>query len=236
MNPPSPRIGTLIKFVEKDCYVCDFRAGKLRLGQVSSYRTRYEQEAGKRHDKAEFADIYSEMASVKVFLGGTNIYIGEGSGSIQARRNLDSQAYVFCMTAVTDAHLENGQMHHVPRGDLISLGDYAIIVTDHREFVRRVHAEIVCNAFLQTHPDLNGEYCGLVEYVDFKKHRGYLGPLRKSIEFSFQDEWRIILIDSRNDTATRDHLWLKIGDLTDITTCVETAYLLRMGFRGVPQK
>ncbi|HEV7816306.1 MAG TPA: hypothetical protein VGP06_14545 [Janthinobacterium sp.] len=185
-----------------------------------------------RHDPAEFADIHSELLNVRVFIGGTDIEVGYGSGMIDARRDLDHQSYIFCMTAVNDVHLLNDDMYHRPHRDIIGFGQHAMIITNYREFVTRIHKAVGASGHLLAHPDLNGEFVGLVEYVDFKTHQGYLGPLRKSNEYAFQDEWRMILIDRQANMDAPDHRFLNIGDLSDIATYVETEYLLRVGFHG----
>lgn len=226
------RIGSLVKFFEEKEWADSFRRGQLRLGQVAAFRKKYSEDGGRRHDPAEFADIHSEFLNARIFIGGTDIEVGQGAGRIDGRRDLDRQAYIFCMTAVTDAHLYDSGMHHIPDPKLIELGGYAVIVTDYPEFVKRTYSAICSLGYLQGHPDLRGSFLGLIEYVDFRTYRGYLGPFRKSSEYAFQDEWRMALIDGREHVEAADHLIMDVGDLSDITMPVDASHLLKVGFRG----
>ncbi len=114
------------------------------------------------------------------------------------------------------------------------LGDKAIIVTNSREFFRRIEIAVQANNFLRAYPGTGGQASGLVQYVDFDSYNGSIGPFVKSKEYSFQNEWRLALVDSRDNLENYpDHLTLRIGDLTDITLAVDTDVLIQRGFKLV---
>ena len=64
--------------------------------------------------------------------------------------------------------------------------------------------------------DLGCEY-RMVEYFDAATHSGDTGPFRKPLQFAHQNEFRIAV-----RPGSREPLKLIIGDISDITTPIES--------------
>jgi len=226
-NIYSPKI--LIKFLDaKD--VKKVLGGNLKMGSVKKYREEYKEEAGLRHDNNEFCD-HSFVAdqNIDIIIQYKGHQVGEAS-EIKNRLNFDQRSYIFSMSAITNClFIKNNTWCFDNR--VQKLGDKAILIKDPYEFVRRIKIAIQAEPFLLAYPGTDGRCSGLVEYIDFDTHSGPIGPFRKSKEYDFQKEWRLGLIDSRNDMPIYlDYHFLEVGDLSDISFAVDTNTLIHPGF------
>ena len=215
-----------VRFMEWQ-WVDSFRAGRIRLGSVEKYRTEYEDQQGGRNDPDEHLGSLYQSDQVTIRIGGQ--IIGGVSGPVRIRQNFDECSYVLCMTAVTDRDLNKAGGNFKLDKRLLGLGDAAVVVTDPGEFQHRLKVAIDKVPWLRAHPGSGGKASGLVEYVDFSKHHGDIGPFRKSVEFRYQHEWRLALIDVEKANQD-DHLFLDVGDISDITIAVDGEMLVTDGF------
>ncbi len=215
---------TLIKFLRSE-HVADFIAGRLRMGSAKSFREDYQEELSFRNDNSELLSDHHQPNFVVITINGHQI--GKVCSPLKVRRCLDHRTYLFCMTAITDSYMEAGNGVQQLPGDLIHLGDKAVLVTDLNAFANRIDEAINEAAHLYAYPDTNEQVTGLVEYVDFETYHGPVGPFRKSQDYAFQMEWRMAFVDGRDDVEDYpDHIWLNVGDLSDIVFVADTAKLV----------
>ena len=121
-------------------------------------------------------------------------------GPVRISMKHDTNANAFCLYALrqpTDGRLLDERCE--------AFGDSCVIVLDSPEFLRRVAKE--ANA--------RGLFCeaGLVQYYDYQKHQGKLGPFFKVNHFAYQQEFRILARSGSSEALT-----MRIGDLRDITS------------------
>lgn len=229
INRCSHHVVTLIKFLDaKD--VEKVLSGNLKLGSVRKFRIDYKDECGLRHDTDEFVSasyVADQNTNIVIEIEGKSI----GTASkIKNRLSYDDRSYIFSMSAITDNLLnQNTSWHFDSR--VINLGNQAIIITDPCEFLHRVNSAIQLQTFLNSYTGSNGQASGLVEYIDFDKYNGTVGPFRKSNKYDFQKEWRLALVDSRDEvTHYPDCHFLEVGDLKDISLVADTDFLVQRGF------
>ncbi len=226
-----PRTLGLIKFIMRE-HVSSFRSGRIRMGSVRSYREQYEQDAGGRNDPREHLGTILQPDRIRMDING--ILIEGLAAPVEIRPDTDDISYLLCLTAITDHSLNaaGGILKSDP--ELLHLGDAAVIVQNVDQFQKRLKAGICATGFLRSHVGQNRRASGLVEYVDFSAYHGDLGPFKKSKDFAFQQEWRLALAASREEPRA-DHLFLEIGDLSDVTAVMDSADVLRSEFRTLPK-
>lgn len=224
---PNPVVKALMRFMDRR-WTGDFQAGRIRMGTVEKYRKEYEDQEGGRNDPDEHVQALYQPEQVVISVGGR--MIGGVEGPVRVRRVFDECSYLLCMTAITNRDLNAALGDFRFDRRLRGLGDAAVLVTDAREFTRRLKAGIDQVPWLRSHPESGGIASGLVEYVDFSTYHGEVGPFRKSLAFRYQHEWRLALIDS-TEGRREDHLTLQIGDISDITRVIETDKLLELGIQ-----
>lgn len=230
---PNFQLFTLIKFLdEKD--VSKVLSGSLKMGSVERYRNEFEREEYLeylRGDRDEFcSNSYAVSSKIDIVVTHEGSPIGRVKGGVKDRLCLDSRSYVFSMSAITNLlFARNGAWFFDQK--VRKLGDQAILVTNPDEFMRRIDVAIQREQFLQAYPSTRGQASGLVEYINFDKHNGPVGPFRKSKSYGYQKEWRLALIDSREELKTYpDNRFLEVGDIRDITFVDRTEALIKKGF------
>jgi len=218
-----PRIYSLIRFFRAE-HVEDFRSGHIRLGSVRSYRENYQDEPGKKNDDTEFLSDLHQPDKVTIEIN--ELQLKGICSPVKIRRNLDHCSYLLCMSAITDRFLNehNGVQRFSP--DLLALGQKAVFIIHVDEFIRRINEAVLKTDHFFSYPEADGRISGLVEYVDFNSYHGQIGPFRKSYEYAFQLEWRVALVYVWDDIGPYpDHIFLEVGDLSDIMSTVDSSEL-----------
>lgn len=189
------------------------RTGRLRMRRLAAFQ-QMEDHVGRGDRNDGLCAIY-QPDQVKIRWGG--IELDGMVGPIKVRLNNTALHHVFCVHAVTSdrisAVLEGGEPVISPRN--FGLGDYALVFTDYREFVRRIAVEAEQRRLSWT--------AGLVKYVDPNTHNGPIDALTKFDSYSYQCEWRLILPPSGDEI-----FWFSVGSLEDITEVVPVSELSMM--------
>lgn len=222
---PKPRILALIKFIDSR-WSDQFRAGRIRMGSVASFRKQYESDFGRRQDFNE--NLLALYQPDKSIISINDNIISDLAGPVDVRLNNDDFSYLFCMTAITDLDIDRGGGCFSLDSALVNLGDSAIIVTNVSEFLRRLRSCISETGWLSGRSDESGKFSSPIEYVDLDTFHGRLGLFRKSSQFAFQHEWRVALADALEQGL--EEIFLEVGDLTDITTVMASEHLLKTKF------
>ncbi len=141
------------------------------------------------------------------------------AGPVRIGLNKTASCNVYCMVAVRT--LVDGEL--VP-SEVTRLGNSFVIVTNIREFIRRV--------VLAAKEENNGvSYLesGLVEYYDDVEYSGEIGCFRKRrSQFEYQSEFRIVVEPGLAVART-----LFVGSLLDITSEVLPSSAALQGWRSV---
>lgn len=154
-----------------------------------------------RRDKGEGTKLWlPSKVSFQIRIAGEFRAIPNLIGPIRYRHPDDLQVNVFCMYA-----LRASQAKNLVHSRNLAFGDTYAVLTDGDEFLRRVSRAAEELGFRPA--------WGLVEYVDEASHHGPMGPFRKSSQFAYQSECRIVL-----EPGVGSVLSLQVGALTDIVS------------------
>lgn len=233
-NTSAPLVTTLIKFLktDKDVNVVEkVLRGNFKMGSVRQFREDYKEEAGLRNDNDEFCDhSFVANQNIDIIIQDKGRQVGNISAIKGRLLSCDHRSYIFSMSAITDCLFSQNKTWCFDQR-VRELGDQAVIVTNPHEFMRRINVAIQAESFLLAYPGTNGQASCLMKYIDYKDYNGSIGPFRKSNEYDFQNEWRLALIDSRDNMPSYpDNYFLEVGDLTDISFAVDTDALIQRGF------
>src|SRR5699024_8781950 len=121
---------------------------------------------------------------------------------------------VFCLFSIHSELLrdyERGLIMKLVDPRVKEFGDYVLIINDYERFINRVDKlfEQYSNRNLRAVP-------GIVEYVDTGKFHGKYGVFKKPLEYSYQNELRIVF-DGLSVTSDKSII-AEIGDISDIST------------------
>ncbi|MCX7087274.1 MAG: hypothetical protein NTV00_04375 [Methylococcales bacterium] len=223
-----------IKFVHAED-VPKILSGNLRMGSAEDFTKNYKGETGLRNDPDDcLSAAYKADKNIVINLKHGDHVAGqcEINSVLKDRLCLKHPSYLFCMSAITGELFSQGNSWHFD-SRVKGLGDKAIIFKNSCEFLHRINNAIQSEGFLQAYPNTGGKCSGFVRYEDFDLYNGSIGPFVKSKTHDFQKEYRLAVIDSRNDIDNYpDALFLEVGDLTDIVALVvDTDELIQQGLQ-----
>lgn len=239
------RVFFLAKFFEKKEYADDFLQGKLFLKPLSYFKE-IEGEDG-RSDQDEGA-IVRPLGDGIITLTATNKETGEVSEITLTKDDLAApvsqypewcdRINLLCLYTGHSGDLQSVSVDNVndfrkqleiPE-ECVSFGEYAIIITNVPEFLRRIRVAAEQKGY---------QICGgLVTYYD---PEAGTPPTRtntetifhKRKEYEYQSEFRIAVNANRNEPTS---LNLSIGDISDIAFPMRTSEINRqMSFEVSPQ-
>ena len=213
------RIFLLVKFLDKPDHVRDFIQGKIYCKRLAYFKRLEADGDPGRSDPHEGTKTWLQPEQGRIVLNGRDISAGL-AGPIQIQMNWLDHLHVHCIHAVhsgtvNPAEISNTNIEELRREFIIpesclSLGQYAVVVQNVSEFVRRMRAA----AGSKDYPIVSR----LVKYYDPEVFHGGFedaeAVFQKRREFSYQREYRFAL-----DTGIKDDcpLVLDIGDISDIT-------------------
>jgi len=147
----------------------------------------------------------------RITIGDHEIAPSDLAGPIRLSNSEDRTCAVFCMLAIGDQVVEKHLRSGLPLVNRRSteFGEAALVVRDLPRFFDRLERALRAERL-----SARGAF---IEYVDITTHNGDLGPLRKDARFGHQQEWRLVVSNPPSDP-----LVLLLGDLTDITSIVDS--------------
>ncbi|MDL4842482.1 hypothetical protein [Aquibacillus rhizosphaerae] len=184
---------------------------------------RKELDKAMRHDQYEGTD---ELYQPKVMMEkGESVFVtnpegnvlGDITSSILGPMKMSSgyltNTPVFCMFSIHSELLrayEKGLIETLIGQRVKEFGNYVLIITDYNEFIERIDklCKKYSNRKLSAVP-------GVVEYVDTKTFHGKYGVFKKPLEYSYQNEFRIVFDGL---SISSDHsIIAEIDDISDIS-------------------
>ncbi|GGO03802.1 hypothetical protein [Saccharibacillus kuerlensis] len=198
------KIYVLLKFGEKR-FMEKFQRGQLHFQCLSAFKNPEPDESG-RNDQFEAASVIYNPGNYKVYVGGKQLEDIEGP--IVLQENEADRQYSLSLYGITNElvqrHVEGEQEHLIhPWNE--KFGDYAVVVTNPKEFRDRIDAACRRGGF--------GLREGMVEYHEVENFTGRWGYFRKPKEYEYQSEYRLLL---DQETEAEDYT-LDIGDISDIS-------------------
>ena len=233
-------IYVLAKFFQEEKYANDFVEGKLFANRLSYFKELEGDE--KRGDEDEGAIVFP-LGNFTLDLRVVNEDIGEetdfptigGSDVVTSpvmRPNWFNDINLFCMYALHDGGLQGNSVGDTRdlEGCLkisehcMEFGEYAVVVTDYKEFVNRVYKTAV-----EAEYELRGQ---LVSYYYHEKGTPPIDSEIETIfakrkEYEYQSEYRFAI---KTGTVGDYPIILDIGKLDDITATFRTSDLVNACF------
>ncbi len=181
---------------------------------------RNEEQETFRHDNKDGAGYISQMTNFEAFTEDGKTLIGKAkSGQLYYYHN-NSHGNVYCLYGI-ESILMNLKAGSITPLDLdmsaLNFGDYAVLIIDPTEFVKRVQSVVEKQNFTF--------HYGPVNYYDEYKYQGDLGVFCKSNKFSPQKEIRFWIPNKFNK-----ELVFKIGNIEDIARLLPKSDLPKLGF------
>ncbi|NGZ74404.1 hypothetical protein [Saccharibacillus alkalitolerans] len=200
----SVKIYVLLKFGERR-FMEKFQRGQLHFQCLSAFKSPEPDEAG-RNDQFEAASAIYNPGNYKVYVGGKPLEDLEGP--IVLQENEADRQYSLSLYGITSESVQRharGEEEHLIHPWNEKFGDYAVVVTNPKEFKNRIDTACRKCGF--------GLREGMVEYHDVENFAGRWGYFRKPKEYEYQSEYRLLL---DLEQAEEDHI-LEIGDISDIS-------------------
>lgn len=137
--------------------------------------------------------------------------------------------FIFCMTCICEDSHGNirhliGNKYHVDRR-MKKFGSHTLIINQPAKFFERYSDAInrIDGYFVNSYMDGG---CGVVDYKNLSKHKGKIGLFIKDKKYDWQREYRFVLGAKESLLNTSGALELDIGDISDISSIVETKRLI----------
>lgn len=148
--------------------------------------------------------------------------------------------FIFCMTCIEQN--EDGTLKNMVNGDkfyfdrrMKKFGSHVLVIRDAHEFFKRYSKAI--NKTNEFYIDnLMDEGCGTVTYKNLRNHQGKIGLFLKDKKYSWQREYRFVLGANESALNKRGALELDIGNISDISTIVETRRLITVPITAKHEK
>ena len=218
----SKTIFFFVKVFTKKTHAEDFLRGTLYSNRLAFFKKLEEDTQANRSDRHEAVVGWYQPDQISLTLNGREIKDLAAPVSLQMNQHNDLN--VFCIYAahsgpfevITDENIFDLKDHLKIPSDCLTLGDYAVVVTQAKSFIDRVVGAVKDEGF--------GLKAGLVEYYDPSAFSGSFSEdeavFRKRKEFEYQREYRFSF-----DTGIPgdDPLKLKIGDISDIALLCSTS-------------
>lgn len=210
----------LIKFGRKEDMEKLLKRGEIFCRPLSHFQKIEENDLAKRYDMFEGASCLVQSDVLRS--EGISVLISEHENTIDITPYIlgpiiepgENKIAVYCLYAVFGSHLQqyiDGERNILIDEQVRKFGDYAVYIQP-KMFIERIK-QAVEKLYLDT-------ICKPIDYVDTTKYHGIYGPFRKpQQDFSFQNEYRIVLFNKRIDDP-KGSFTLKIGDISDIAVLV----------------
>lgn len=212
-----------MKVFSKKTHAEDFLRGTLYSNRLAFFKKLEEDAQANRSDRDEAVLGWYQPDQISLTLNG--LEIKDLAAPVSLQMNQHNDLNVFCIYAahsgpfevITDENIFDLKDHlKIPPSDFLTLGDYAVVVTQAKSLIDRVVGAAKDRGF--------GLRAGLVEYYDPSAFSGSFSEdeavFRKRKEFEHQREYRFSF-----DTGIPgdDPLKLKIGDISDIALLCSTS-------------
>ena len=217
----------LVKFFSEEEHATQFVDGKIRCNTVRTFKKWENSDGSGRADRNEGTSAWLQPGQVQVVINGMDMS-ADLAEPTQLQMDWLSDLHLFCMHAVHTGDLDTTKLSNenieelrramsIPEG-CFEFGDYAVVVTDVNEFIRRIRATAQAEGY--------GFGRGLVKYYDPETFHGSFDGIEaafsKQRRQSYQREFRFVInAGARGDCP----LTLEIGDLSDITMPVRSGEL-----------
>ncbi len=196
------RVVALMKFGNRVHMESLVERGELYMQSLSTFKTMEKDLLRADENEALSGSIPARGGSLSVQQDGAWRSLGTIAGPLRIRNEVLESANVFCTYILLETRCHQSPHELVdPRN--FKFGNTFVIFTDADEFLRRVRAAVDVHRFkMET---------DAVQYVDPEAYWGEMGAFRKYNAYSFESEYRIILLPGFGEPYT-----LQVGTFSDI--------------------
>ena len=205
--------GVLLKFGQKE-HLETLLNGQLYLKSIRHFKENGKDSIG-RYDKNEnLTDVWRQphfkgkllFDNIEIAtIGNMNIYIPEHD------KDLFTHISSFCLP---DINFNKRGINKLIDSRMQGFGDYVLLIHNVPKFQK-----LVIDASYK-HPEISKTTMNKVNYVDKENFHGSVNIFSKFNDFDWQQEYRIAI---RNlEKFEEDHLFLNIGDISDIAILLKT--------------
>lgn len=216
-----------VKILERESYVDDLLDGKLYAKRISWFRNVENEDGSGRNDPHEgtlLLDLLGEGSRFSIWrqdnpASRIDITAGDIDGPIQFHPNYLNNLNAFCLHAV---HTGNLDWHKISDDDIerlrdklridercLTLGKYAVVITDIREFFNRIELAVGSGYYKMWHWLIR--YDGPVAFSN--DALDITSVFRKHPRFRYQREYRLVFDTHSTGESPRI---VEIGDMRDI--------------------
>ena len=217
----------LVKFLDEEDHVRDLLDGKIYANRLCWFTRMEDRDASGRQDRHEGAVAWHQPDRTNVAINGFNM-TPDLAGPVGMHWNWLNHLNIFCTYA---GRLADVKSEHIPyeipyelRSQLaipercLSLGQYAVVLKDVPEFIRRVGETAKSRRC--------GMWYGRVKYYNPDTYHGNHfnidAVFQKQDRHGYQSEFRFV-IDTQTDGD--EPIILEIGDIRDIAVEFRTSKL-----------
>lgn len=209
-----------IKFVERIEYAEEFVQGSLYLSPLWRFRGKAADLDPDRSDRFEGASAWLQPREVTLSVAGHQVCQRDIVAPIVIQPGKYDEESLLCLYAATpgdfrtvhEGNIDAFRQHLRVPGEAQRLGEYAVIVANAQEFIRRVCEEVKQRGY--------GMSAGLVRYFEEDEHLTAIAkPLfTKRACYAAQREYRFVISAGQ---AEGSPIRLEVGSLADICTIVD---------------
>lgn len=210
----------MIKFLDKADYVRDLLDGNIFANRLAWFKRTEEGDTSARQDPHEGTIAWHQHDQIDLIINDIDM-TPDLVGPVQIQSSQLDHLNIFCTYA---GHLNDSELEGLSGGELpenllsqlvipqrcYSLGQYAVVVTDIPEFIRRIGRAARSEGYRM--------WYGRVKYYDPDTYHGDFSAIEavfsKQQHHRFQSEFRFVLSTS---TLGDEPITLEIGDIRDIT-------------------
>ena len=224
----------LVKFFSEVSHAADFVNGRIWVNPLSYFKALEASADPDRADRHEGTTAWLQPGRDRFVIDGMDI-TDDLAAPVEIQKDWLNYIHIFCLHAVHSGHLDLGKITNdnidnmrsefmIPDGCL-DLGEYAVVVKNVPEFIRRMEAAIHAKQFRGRR--------GLVRYYDPESFHGEFRDVEslfwKQSKYSYQREFRFAI---NSGSMSGCPLKLDIGDIKDITLVLKSAELNGPKFLG----
>ena len=228
-----------IKFFDNPKYAADFIGGKFFCNTLSAFKDLEGRDTSGRADRNEGTTAWLQPDQSVLEINDFKFPPADFAGPIQIQKNWLNHIHLFCIHAAHTGTLDLSNISNENIEDLrhemlipdaaLTLGEYAVVVKDVTEFIKRMKAAAQAQNYRLAH--------GRVTYYDPDTFHGQFrdgeSVFWKQNQFRHQREFRFAL---NTGLISDSPLILEIGDISDITMSLRSAELNGETFLGGDMK
>ena len=217
----------LVKFFGKENHADDFVRGQIFANRLSEFKQAEDSDESGRMDRHEGTIAWLQPGTGRLTLNGMDMS-DDLAGPIQIQKNWLNHLNVFCVHAAHSGDLDLASLSNdnaealrqeltIP-DECLSLGKYAVVVTNVPEFIKRMKDSARAKGYRIR--------WGLVKYYDPATFHGNFhdeeAAFWKQNHYNFQREFRFIM---NSGSLGEEPLVMDIGDIRNITLQLESSEL-----------